>query len=206
MPRRGPENPTRTSLRPLVEWLKAQPWADVVMAGRSDLAALPGVLPLALLWGGSLNERRPLLAVSPVWSDAPNEYGVCGTVQSLTTQAALRSSHDSLSPNDLHAVLVANGPTFQQGRRTTLPTGAIDLTPTVLACLGYPPPPSAQGRVLWEMWAQPEGEPGKARDELVIPTAPRRLPLLGAAQGQAVKLHHVDKSTYIHGSLPMNPA
>ena len=194
----GTQEPSAQELAPLVEWLRTQPWAGVVMAGRSDLAALPGVLPLASLWGGALNERRPLLAVSPTWSDAANEYGVCGTVASLTTQAALRSSHGSLSPYDLHAVLVANGPDFQQGRRTTLPTGAIDLAPTVLACLGYPSSPVAQGRVLWEMFSRPQGEPGEMRDEVLMAAQPQA--------GQGVMLHHVGASTYVHGALPVDAA
>ncbi len=40
----GTTEPTATDLAPLVEWLQAQEWCDIVMAGREDLESLPGVL------------------------------------------------------------------------------------------------------------------------------------------------------------------
>ncbi len=190
--RPGQPEPTASELMPLVEWLLEQPWAGVVLGGTPELAALPGVLPLSALWGGHLNPRRPLLAVSPRWSDELNEFGVAGSVMSLTTQSALRSSHGSLSPFDLHATLIANGPSFQSGRQSTVATGAIDLLPTLLTLLGLPLPSHLDGRVLWELFAQPEGEPGTMRDEVVE-----------AAQGKSsqVLLHKVGPSTYVHGAL-----
>ena len=50
-----------------------------------------------------------------------------------------------------------------------------------------------QGVGLWEMWAQPQGEPGEAHDEVLRPTQP--------ARGQGVKLHHVGETVYVHGAL-----
>jgi hypothetical protein len=156
------------------------------------LAARPGVLPLAALWNGQLNARRPLLAVSPRWSDQPNEFGVAGSVMSLTTQSALRSSHGSLSPFDHHATLIANGPSFRSGVHSSLPTGAIDLLPTVLTLLGLPLHAPLDGRVLWELFAQPQGETGDRHEEL-----------LEAANGEGgqVLLHRVGPSLYVHGAL-----
>jgi hypothetical protein len=148
-------------------------------------------LPLAALWNGQLN-RRPLLAVSPGWCDNPNEFGVTGSVKSLTTQSALRSSHGSLSPYDLHATFIANGPSFRSGATSILPTGAIDLLPTVLTLLDIPLHKPLDGRVLWELFARPQGEAGSNHDEL-----------LEAAHGEGGKvlLHKVGPSTYVHGAL-----
>ena len=50
-----------------------------------------------------------------------DRYGMPGGVAALTTQAALRSSHGSLSPWDLHATLIASGPSFHEGVVSSLP-------------------------------------------------------------------------------------
>lgn len=189
--RPGTSEPAADELAPLVEWLQDQPWAGVVLGGTPELAALPGVLPLAALWKGQLNARRPLLAVSPRWSDNRNEFGVPGSVMSLTTQSALRSSHGSLSPFDLHALLIANGPSFRRGVQSTWPTGAIDLLPTILTLLGLPLPAHLDGRVLWELFVKPLGEPEASNDEL--------LEAENGAGGQ-VLLHKVGPSVYVHGA------
>ncbi|MCC6455542.1 MAG: alkaline phosphatase family protein [Caldilineaceae bacterium] len=190
--RPGTSEPTAAELAPLVEWLNQQPWAGVVLGGTAELAVLPGVLPLAALWKGHLNARRPLLAVSPRWHDNPNEHGVPGSVMSLTTQSALRSSHGSLSPFDLHATLIANGPSFRRGVQSTWPTGAVDLLPTILTLLDLPLPAHLDGRVLWELFAKPVGEVGPSHDEV-----------LRAAHGDGgqVLLHRVGPSLYVHGAL-----
>ena len=117
----GARTPAPAELTPLVDWLVAQPWTGVVMAGTPALERLPGVIPLRRLWQQHVNERTPLLAVSPRWSHSTNEYGIPGEVMSLTTQAALRSSHGSASPFDLHAVFIANGPEFHSGHHSLVP-------------------------------------------------------------------------------------
>lgn len=192
--RPGTAEPSAAELTPLVEWLLAQPWSGVVLGGRPDLAQLPGVLPLEALWGGHSNARRPLLAVSPTWSNATNEFGVPGAVMSLTTQAALKSSHGSLSPYDLHAVCIANGPSFQQNVWSEIPTGAVDLLPTVLTLLDHPLPAHLHGRVLWEILRQPRGEPGEVTEEILEPS-------VMAPTTAAVEMHRVGSTEYVHGAV-----
>ncbi len=193
----GAQPPTVQALAPLVAWLLAQPWAGVVLAGRPDLASLPGVVPLAAVWNQQSNERAPLLAVSPRWSSAPNAYGVPGQVMALTTQAALRSSHGSASPYDLHATLIANGPSFRQQHRSLLPTGAIDLLPTILTLLDLPLPTAIDGRVLWEIFANPMGNPGEVTNEIIEPA----IPAPAASTPTKLALHRVGQTTYLHGAL-----
>ncbi|HEX3722545.1 MAG TPA: nucleotide pyrophosphatase/phosphodiesterase family protein, partial [Nitrolancea sp.] len=93
--RPGSPTPSADDLRPLIRWIQEQPWAGAVFGGTPEIAALPGVIPLSLLWGGVSNARVPLLSVSPTWSNACNPHGVPGTVSSLTEQVALRSTHGS---------------------------------------------------------------------------------------------------------------
>lgn len=192
----GTTEPDAPQLAPLVDWLYAQPWCDVVFSGQPGHEALPGVLPLAALWNGTTNDRRPLLAVSPRWTDSANEFGVPGTVAALTTQAALKSSHGSVSPYDMHALMIASGPSFREGIVSHLPTGATDLAPTVLTLLGLAVPEPVDGRVLWEALRSDDGDAPKAEDQILEPlidirrdTPPR------------VRLHHVGASSYVHGSV-----
>lgn len=199
--RPGTPEPSVEELAPLVAWLLAQEWVGVVLGGRPDVAALPGVLPLDRLWNGASNARRPLLAVSPRWSEAASPFGVPGTVQSLTTQAALRSSHGSLSPYDLHAVAIASGPSFREGFVSDLPTGATDLLPTVLTLLGLPLPGHLDGRVLWEGLSRPAGEPADAVTEVVEPAQ-----VNGAREPGRVQLQRVGTTTYVHGALQTDAA
>jgi len=196
----GATLPTRQELAPLVDWLVAQPWAGVVMAGNPMLERLPGIIPLRTLWNQQQSERTPLLAVSPSWSHAPNEHGVPGEVMSLTTQAALRSSHGSASPFDLHAVLIANGPDFQRGANSTLPTGAIDLLPTLMTILGLEQPATLDGRVLWEIFERAAGEPGEVASETIEPL----IPSPAAAHPAQIALHRVGTTSYLHGALQEN--
>lgn len=190
----GTQEPTSAELAPLVEWLTTQPWCGLVLGGRADLAQLPGVIPLEVVWGGQSNARRPLLAVSPAWSDEANEFGVAGKVMSLTTQAALKSSHGSLSPYDMQPLLILNGPSFQAGVVSERPTGAVDLLPTLLTLLDLPLPDHLAGRVLWETLRQAQGEPGETTNQVIEP----EVALRGRAAPQ-LRLSSVGQTVYVEG-------
>jgi arylsulfatase A-like enzyme len=58
--------------------------------------------------------------------------------------------HVSLSPYDMHNTLVATGPDFREGLASELPSGNLDIAPTVLQILGLNPAEPMDGRVLWE--------------------------------------------------------
>jgi len=66
-------------------------------------------------------------------------------------------THGGLSQYELHNVCVACGPAFQQGNTSLIPSGTIDLLPTLLHILDYPVPPRVEGRILYEALAQPHG-------------------------------------------------
>ena len=59
-------------------------------------------------------------------------------------------THASLSRFDLHNTLIAAGPDLKPGYVSHLPSGNIDLAPTVLHVLGVVPPQPMDGRVLSE--------------------------------------------------------
>lgn len=192
----GTAPPSAKALAPLVSWLIEQPWTGLVLGGSDEIAELPGVLPLHRLWNGVASERQPLLAVSPRWDGLRNAFGVPGAVMALTTQAALRSSHGSASPYDMHAVLVASGPRFREAVESSLPTGAIDVLPTLLKLLGLPLPDHLEGRVLYEALREPEGEPGDYVVEVLEPVVRP-----ADATSRRLTLKHVGRTTYVHGAV-----
>jgi arylsulfatase A-like enzyme len=200
----GDADPDAAALAPLVEWLHAQEWSDVVLGGSVDATKLPGVIPMSELWNGHTNSRQPLLGVSPVWTSETNDFGVPGVVASLTTQSALKSSHGSLSPYDMHATFIANGPSFREGLTSTIPTGAVDVMPTMLSLLGIEVPDGLDGRVLGEGLLnghEPES----------VTTGEANAPVPGGRE-RSVIVHRVDHASYVHGThtggefMPATPA
>ena len=61
-----------------------------------------------------------------------------------------RGMHLSLCPYDMHNILIAAGPDFRSGVLDDLPTGNVDVAPTILWVLGLKPPQPMDGRVLTE--------------------------------------------------------
>ena len=64
-----------------------------------------------------------------------------------------QGTHASLSRYDMHNTLIAAGPDFRVGWRDELPSGNVDLAPTIAHLLGLPEVPKMDGRVLKEAFA-----------------------------------------------------
>jgi arylsulfatase A-like enzyme len=92
----------------------------------------------------------PDIALSFRWTTEKNTSEIAGLVDSDGGNGPGRGVHTSLSPFDLHNTLIAAGPDFRKGMVDQLPSGNIDLAPTVLHILGVPPPEPMDGRVLTE--------------------------------------------------------
>ena len=60
-----------------------------------------------------------------------------------------RGMHGSFSPIDVHNTLIATGPDFRAGFVDTLPSGNVDVAPTIAWLFGLPLP-GADGRPLYE--------------------------------------------------------
>ena len=58
--------------------------------------------------------------------------------------------HGSFSPFEMHNYWAAHGPDFAPGRVSHVPSGSIDLVPTILSLLQVPLPKGLDGRVLVE--------------------------------------------------------
>lgn len=123
----------------------ALPGAGAV-AGSGARPVIDGTFPLgAIRMSGPL---APDLLVTLGWSDAPNEYGHGGT--GVEHRSANRASHGGASPWEIRNTMLLAGPGIRRGVRSELPSGNVDLAPTLLTLLGLPVPPDLDGRVLHE--------------------------------------------------------
>lgn len=127
-------------------WLQQQPWTGVI----SSRAPLEGTLPLADTRTDS--PASPDLIVSWRWTHGRSATGAPGLLTADMDPAAEKAGqHASLSAYDMHNTLVAAGPDFRAGITDTLPSGNVDLAPTILWCLGFRKEALAtDGRVLGE--------------------------------------------------------
>lgn len=92
------------------------------------------------------HERAADLLVTASWDDGLNEFGYAGRSAQGGT-----AGHGTASPFELRTTLILSGPDFREGVVSPVPTGNVDLAPTILSLLGVPLPESMQGRVLEEL-------------------------------------------------------
>ena len=84
------------------------------------------------------------------WDHSKNQFGVPGMIDADWQRAAGKGTHATLSRFDMHNTLVAAGPNFKRGETNNLPSGNVDLAPTILQILGIKSPQKMDGRVLFE--------------------------------------------------------
>src|SRR5207248_10366587 len=93
----------------------------------------------------------PDVVVSLRWTAEKNTNGVPGIINGdLSAYGPGQGLHVSLSPFDMHNMMSAQGPDFRAGVTDVLPTGNVDIAPTVLRILGLRPPKAMDGRVMTE--------------------------------------------------------
>ncbi|MBI4311276.1 MAG: alkaline phosphatase family protein [Chloroflexi bacterium] len=181
----------------LAAWLMAQPWCGALAASEA-VAGIPGTLPAGLL--GIEGKRAPELAMSFRWESRANEHGYPG-VSFATGGAPGLGQHGSMSKHEMHNILFARGPRFKKGAVSNVPTGNIDLTPTILHLLGLDPGVPLDGRPILE--ALDHGPtPAEVAWETEVHTAERSLK--GGVYRQEVQLSHVGGTAYVdwgQGSL-----
>lgn len=131
----------------IVKTLQARPEVGAIFtrnaAGRGFAGDVAGTLSFeAARWN---HARSGDILVSANWTGDRNAAGFAGT----TTQKGV-AGHGTSSPFDIHNTLIAIGPDFRERSTSAVPTGNVDVAPTVLRLLGLPVPPSMTGRVLEE--------------------------------------------------------
>jgi arylsulfatase A-like enzyme len=118
---------------------------------------VPGTLSYDVVrWN---HPRSGDILVSPNWTNAKNDAGWPGT----STQNGV-AGHGASSPYDIHNTLIAAGPDIREHEVSGVPTGNVDLAPTLLRLAGLQPLPAMTGRVIEEAFRDGRS-PGSIRVE-----------------------------------------
>ena len=87
------------------------------------------------------------------WNDGKSQFGVAGMIDADWNRKAGQGTHATLGRFDMHNLLIAAGPDFQSGRTDDLPSGNVDLAPTIYRVFAITSPQELDGRVLSESMA-----------------------------------------------------
>ena len=136
-------------IRRLVEFLQQSDCAGVIFT-KEPMEGTFG-LTQALIQKGD----APDVVMAFRWTDLQNQFGVMGEIDADWQRAAGKGTHATLSRFDMHNTLIAAGPDFKRGQTDDLPTGNVDLVPTILQILGIKVPHQMDGRILSEAVAAP---------------------------------------------------
>ena len=139
----------------IVAWLQEQPWCGCLFTpGKNDVEGIaPGSFARALVRNENLRSGDILYIMRA--DDEADAHGIIGGCYDDSRLPLGGGTHGGLSTHELHNVCVALGPDFQQGKESFVPSGTIDLMPTILHLLGYESPPTVDGRVLSEALLRP---------------------------------------------------
>jgi arylsulfatase A-like enzyme len=108
---------------------------------------MPGTLPMSMVRLENTAKRNPDIIVSYDYDENAVIQGFKGI--EFESMFNLRGMHGSFSPIDVRNTLIAYGPDFKKGYRDKLPTGNVDVAPTVARILNLNLP-DADGRPLVE--------------------------------------------------------
>jgi predicted AlkP superfamily pyrophosphatase or phosphodiesterase len=135
-------------VKAITEFLTKQLWCGPLFTF-SSTCIVPYTFPLNLIL--NQNPRSPDILMSFAWESSPNLLGINGVGAFAQGNVGIGGgNHGSISPYDINSVLVATGPHFKRETKTVIPSGNVDLLPTILYLLGLAPPEAVDGRVLVE--------------------------------------------------------
>ncbi len=140
------------TIRRVVEFLQHGDFAGVIFTRDTQ----PGTFAMSAVHIDAPD--APDIAVALRWNDDKNAAGFPGEVVSDGGRKPGQGTHATLSRYDMRNTLVASGPDFKQGWRDELPSGNVDLAPTIARLLGLPKPAGMDGRVLLEALTEPAGD------------------------------------------------
>lgn len=137
----------------LVEWLQHSDFAGVIFTREK----FEGTFPLEAVRANTPDAPDVMVALR--WNPKRNRFGVPGQIITDAARGAGKGSHVTLSEFDVHNTLIASGPHFRRGMVNDLPSGNIDLAPTILNLLELAAPHKFDGRILAEAMAGDSAPP-----------------------------------------------
>jgi arylsulfatase A-like enzyme len=96
------------------------------------------------------SEHAPDIVMAFRWNDSKNQFDVPGMIDADWQRSAGKGTHATLSRFDMHNMLIAAGPDFRRGYTDDMPSGNVDLAPTILRILGITSQQQMDGRILSE--------------------------------------------------------
>ena len=136
-----------TVARRLVEFLQQSDFAGVIFTKQ------PMDGTFALEQANIQSDRAPDVVMAFRWNASKNQFNIPGMIDADWQRGVGKGTHASLSRFDMHNTLIAAGPDFARGETNDLPSGNVDLAPTILQILGIKPLQKMDGRVLAEAMA-----------------------------------------------------
>jgi predicted AlkP superfamily pyrophosphatase or phosphodiesterase len=193
----------------IAEFLKAQDWAGVLFTRGRDAegtAAVEGIEPgtFALeLIHLAHPERGPDIVVTFPWSSAHGPHGLPGTDSTETGRATgpltgSQGNHGSMSPWTVRNTFIAWGVDFKRGRTIRTPVSNVDITPTLLALMGYDRDgslPRFDGRAILEAFAD-----GPDEEQVPVQTATHVTATPDGSYRAAIQISEVGAQRYIDKS------
>jgi arylsulfatase A-like enzyme len=170
----------------VIEWLQHSDFAGVIFAREK----LEGTFPFDAVRANTADAPDVLLAMR--WNPKPNRFGVPGLIITDSGRAAGEGSHATLSEFDVHNTLIAAGPDFRRGLKSDVPSGNIDVAPTVLHVLGLDGTNKFDGRILSEAMSESTSTAPKATTETA--EAQRKFP--AGKWRQHLRISRVGETTY----------
>ena len=110
---------------------------------------VPGTLPLSRVRLENVEGRNPDIVVGYTFDENAVIQGMPGIEFEGTNGHNSHGMHGSFSPRDVHNTLIGSGPDFAAAFTDTLPSGNVDVAPTIAKILGFELP-QADGRPLLE--------------------------------------------------------
>ena len=128
----------------LVNWLQHSDFAGVIFTRDK----LDGTFPLNAARIDTSNAADIVMSFD--WTGQNGQFGVQGMIDADWNRKAGEGTHATLSPFDVHNMLIATGPDFQVGFEDKLPTANVDVAREIIQILDLPIPPEVAGRGLME--------------------------------------------------------
>jgi arylsulfatase A-like enzyme len=173
--------------RRLVEFLQQSDFAGVVFTKEP----VKGTFAFDQAKIGTVHE--PDVEMAFRWTDSKNQFGIPGMIDGDWNRQAGKGTHATLGRFDMHNTLIAAGPDFRAGQTDDLPTGNVDLAPTILRILGLKSEREFDGRILSE--AMVEGRAALPKPETETIEATREFP--SGTWRQSLRISRVGSTIYL---------
>ena len=141
------------------------------------------------------NPHAPDVVMAFRWNDSKNQFGTPGMIDADWQRAAGEGTHATLSRFDMHNTLVAAGPDFRRGQTDDLPTGNVDLAPTILHILGFNASKEMDGRILSEALVSTDRVPPGRKTETKTMESGKDFP--AGTWRQSLQISRVGSTIYL---------